>query len=50
MQNQMRRKKSLQLKMIALAGAASILGHDAVTTPLGTVKKRMQLGHYQDMR
>mmetsp|Transcript_19221 Transcript_19221/g.18463 ORF Transcript_19221/g.18463 Transcript_19221/m.18463 type:complete len:430 (-) Transcript_19221:91-1380(-) len=34
----------------ALAGAAAALGHDAVMTPLDTVKQRMQLGHYQDMR
>ena len=46
----MRRKKSLQLKMIALAGAAVALGHDAVMTPLDTVKQPMRLGHYQDMR
>ena len=46
----MRRKKSLQLKMIDLAGAVAALGHDAAMTPLDTVKQRMRLGHYQDMR
>jgi solute carrier family 25 iron transporter 28/37 len=31
----------------SLAGAAAVLGHDAVMTPLDTVKQRMQLGHYR---
>lgn len=30
----------------SLAGAAAVLGHDLVMTPLDTIKQRMQLGHY----
>ena len=29
------------------AGAAAVLAHDSIMTPLDTVKQRMQLGHYQ---
>lgn len=31
----------------SLAGAAAVIGHDVVMTPLDTIKQRMQLGHYQ---
>lgn len=30
----------------SLAGAAAVLAHDLVLTPLDTLKQRMQLGHY----
>jgi len=29
------------------AGAAAVLGHDVVMTPLDTIKQRLQLGYYQ---
>lgn len=32
-----------------VAGAAATLSHDAIMTPLDTVKQRMQLGHYSGM-
>jgi solute carrier family 25 (mitochondrial iron transporter), member 28/37 len=32
----------------SLAGAAAVLSHDVIMTPLDTMKQRMQLGHYQD--
>jgi solute carrier family 25 (mitochondrial iron transporter), member 28/37 len=32
----------------SLAGAAAVLSHDIIMTPLDTMKQRMQLGHYQD--
>jgi hypothetical protein len=32
----------------SLAGAAAVVSHDLVMTPLDTVKQRMQLGHYAD--
>jgi len=31
----------------SLAGAAAVVSHDIVMTPLDTMKQRMQLGHYQ---
>jgi len=31
----------------SLAGAAAVLSHDLIMTPLDTMKQRMQLGHYQ---
>lgn len=34
----------------ALAGAAAVLGHDIIMTPLDTIKQRLQLGHYSGMR
>ena len=34
----------------ALAGAAAVLGHDVIMTPLDTIKQRLQLGHYSGMR
>jgi len=30
----------------SLAGAAAVLAHDCIMTPMDTVKQRMQLGHY----
>jgi solute carrier family 25 (mitochondrial iron transporter), member 28/37 len=33
-----------------LAGAAAVLGHDAILTPLDTIKQRLQLGHYTGMQ
>ena len=33
-----------------LAGAAAVMGHDLVMTPLDTIKQRMQLGHYTSTR
>ena len=30
----------------SLAGAAAVMSHDMVMTPLDTIKQRMQLGHY----
>jgi solute carrier family 25 (mitochondrial iron transporter), member 28/37 len=30
----------------SLAGAAAVLSHDVIMTPLDTMKQRMQLGHY----
>jgi solute carrier family 25 iron transporter 28/37 len=33
-----------------LAGAAAVLGHDVIMTPLDTVKQRLQLGHYSGMK
>jgi solute carrier family 25 (mitochondrial iron transporter), member 28/37 len=32
----------------SLAGAAAVVAHDVIMTPLDTMKQRMQLGHYQD--
>jgi len=32
----------------AMAGALATVGHDAIMTPLDTVKQRMQLGHYHN--
>jgi solute carrier family 25 (mitochondrial iron transporter), member 28/37 len=34
----------------ALAGAAAVLGHDSIMSPLDTIKQRLQLGHYSGMR
>lgn len=31
----------------SLAGAAAVLGHDMIMTPLDTIKQRMQLGYYE---
>jgi solute carrier family 25 iron transporter 28/37 len=33
-----------------LAGAAAVLGHDVIMSPLDTIKQRLQLGHYTGMR
>jgi solute carrier family 25 (mitochondrial iron transporter), member 28/37 len=33
----------------ALAGAAAVLGHDIIMSPLDTIKQRLQLGHYSGM-
>lgn len=33
-----------------LAGAAAVVGHDFIMTPLDTIKQRLQLGHYTGMR
>lgn len=33
-----------------LAGAAAVIGHDCIMTPLDTIKQRLQLGHYTGMR
>jgi solute carrier family 25 (mitochondrial iron transporter), member 28/37 len=33
-----------------LAGAAAVLGHDVIMSPLDTIKQRLQLGHYAGMR
>ena len=33
---------------MAVAGAAAVLGHDVVMTPLDTIKQRLQLGHYNN--
>jgi solute carrier family 25 (mitochondrial iron transporter), member 28/37 len=32
------------------AGAAAVLGHDVIMSPLDTIKQRLQLGHYTGMR
>ena len=32
------------------AGAAAVLGHDIIMTPLDTIKQRLQLGHYSGMK
>ena len=34
----------------SLAGAAAVMGHDVIMTPLDTIKQRMQLGHYTSAR
>jgi solute carrier family 25 iron transporter 28/37 len=34
----------------SLAGAAAVVSHDLIMTPLDTVKQRMQLGHYGSVR
>jgi solute carrier family 25 iron transporter 28/37 len=34
----------------SMAGAAAVLSHDSIMTPLDTVKQRMQLGHYESVR
>jgi solute carrier family 25 (mitochondrial iron transporter), member 28/37 len=34
----------------SLAGAAAVISHDLIMTPLDTIKQRMQLGHYSSVR
>ena len=34
----------------SLAGAAAVVSHDLIMSPLDTVKQRMQLGHYESVR
>ena len=38
----------LSMEGAALAGAAAVLGHDVIMTPLDTIKQRLQLGHYNN--
>lgn len=33
-----------------IAGAAAVVGHDVIMSPLDTIKQRLQLGHYSGMR
>lgn len=33
-----------------VAGAAAVVGHDIIMSPLDTIKQRLQLGHYAGMR
>jgi len=33
-----------------LAGGAAVIGHDAIMSPLDTIKQRLQLGHYSGMK
>jgi len=33
-----------------LAGAAAVIGHDIIMSPLDTIKQRLQLGHYPGFR
>jgi solute carrier family 25 (mitochondrial iron transporter), member 28/37 len=34
----------------SLAGAAAVVSHDLIMTPLDTIKQRMQLGHYSSVQ
>jgi solute carrier family 25 (mitochondrial iron transporter), member 28/37 len=34
----------------SLAGAAAVVSHDLIMTPLDTIKQRMQLGHYSSVK